>query len=153
MNLAPGRQGTVTFNVTQSGNLSNVGTASITVIRNGIVTTVPVTIDNSVVGRYVGTFTVPGNWEEYDIVEAAFTLSYMQGTLNNTIECTKQVGTVTLVPGDIDFINAILTADQVKIGNTIQYFQAGTNQTVLLHTQVLSGDPCDDTGTSSVIMP
>ena len=151
MNLLPGGIAVVSFNVQINGNLSNVGNATAVVFRNGILTSIVPTITSDIVGHYTVSFSVPGNWVEYDKAEARFELEWGQG--GETIACTKYVGTVTLVPGDIDFINAILTADQVKVGNTIQYFQAGTNQTVLLHTQVLSGDPCDDTGTSSVIMP
>ena len=149
MHLAPGLNGSVVFNVSLGGTQSDIGTPAITILRNGIVTTVPVTIDNSVVGRYVGNFTVPSNWVEYDEVHALFTLSYMLGTMAQGLECSKPVGVVTIAPQSTEFIADLLVADQIRTRNgdgtyTIRYFQEGSNQTVLLHEQIQTGDPCDD---------
>lgn len=143
MNLAPGGQGSVVFNVILGGNLSDIGTPTIVVLRNGIVTTVPVTIDDAVTGRYIGTFTVPATWIEYDKVTALFKLDYMLGTLNESLECSKTVGVVTIAPQTSEFIADLLQADQVKIGDQIVYFLKDSGQTVELHRQTITGDPCE----------
>jgi len=144
MNLSPGGSGSVVFNVAYEGTRSNIGSASITILRNGIVTTVPVTIDNSTTGRYVGSFTVPANWMEYDMVTSIFELEYPLGTLTRTISCSKPVGVVTAVPLGIEFISDLLQADQVKVGNQIVYYLKGSGQTVELHRQTQVGDPCEE---------
>ncbi len=149
MHLAPGLNGSVVFNVSLGGTRSDIGTPAIIILRNGIVTTVPVTIDDSIVGRYVGNFTVPTNWVEYDEIHAIFTLTYMLGTMEQELECSKSVGVVTITPQTTEFIADLLVADQIKIDNldgtyTIKYFQEGSNQTVLLHEQIQTGDPCND---------
>ena len=142
MHLRPGGTGSVQFHVQLEGQLSATGTAVFTVYRNGVATTVPVTVSSPVPGQYITTFTVPSNWVEYDLVEMRAELTYGLGT-PRTIACTKSVGVVTEAPLDIDFIRALMVADQVKTGNTITYYEQGSGQTVILHQQEQTGDPCD----------
>lgn len=147
MNLEPGGNATSHFNVINDGDLSIVGSPSFTVMRNDLVTTVPVTFASDIAGHYAVNFTVPNNWNEYDLVYVRMQLTYGLGASPRTIACTKPVGVVTATPLSVEFIADLLVADQVKtVANgvtTIQYFQQGTNQTVLLHEQIQSGDPCE----------
>lgn len=143
MNLSAGGSGSVVFNVTYEGTRSDIGTASIIILRNGIVTTVPVAIDSSITGRYVGSFTVPSNWMEYDLVTSLFQLEYPLGTLTRTLECSKAIGVVTALPMSVEFLSDLLQADQVREGNQIVYYLKGSAQTIELHRQTQVGDPCE----------
>lgn len=137
MNLQPGGVAAVAANVLLGGDLSAAGTLSAVVFRNGIATTVVVTVSNPSVGLYVATFTVPPTWVEYDRVDVRFSLVWGLG--GETLACMKTVGVVTLVPNLTTFISELLTADQVRVGDKIYYYAAGTGQTVLLHEQDISG--------------
>lgn len=154
MNLAPGGEGTVVFNVALDGSQSDIGIATITILRNNVVTAIPVTIDNSVTGRYVGSFDVPANWQEYDVVTSIFELEYGLGAVTRTIECPKSVGVVTVAPLTTELIAELLTADQVRTTEngvtTITYYEEGSNQTQILHRQVQTGDPCEDATVSLI---
>lgn len=146
MLLAPGGTGSVVFNVSLAGSLSDIGTPIISILRNGIVTTVPVTIDNTVVGRYVGTFTVPANWVGYDKADALFELTYGDGGSPKTIECSKSVGVIGAAGLDdlqeinIDRIIDLMEADQVFENGMMTYYLKDSNQTIVLHQQNYNGD-------------
>jgi len=144
MNLNPGGLATAHFNVQHEGDLSDIGSPSFVVIRNGIETTVPITVDNTIVGNYSLGFTVPATWVEYDLVYVRMSLEYGMGMNTRTIACSKPVGVVTAVPLGIEFISDLLQADQVKVGNQIVYYLKGSGQTVELHRQTQVGDPCEE---------
>ena len=135
MFITPGGIGAVSFDVALNGAVSNVGTASATVYRNGVVTAVVPSIDNNTSGHYSVTFNVPINWVEYDVSEVRFSLDYA----GNELACTKPSGVVTSISNTISDIHKLLTADQVKVGDKIYYYEAGTGQTVLLLEQDLAG--------------
>ena len=132
MFITQGGVATCSFDVALGGAVSGVGTASATVYRNGSITTVVPTIVSDTTGHYSVSFTVPATWDEYDITEIRFVLNYM----GVDISCTKPSGVVTSI-GDI---TKLLTADQVRVGNKIYYYEKGTGQTVLLFEQDIAGD-------------
>ena len=148
MNLEPGQEAVVLFSTIQEGALVGTGTVTAVVIRNNIVTSVAVVVASVTTGHYTVTFTVPATWVEYDQVFVQFDFEWSPGRI---IGCTKPVGVVTESPLDVEFIRELLTADQVRVGNSIFYYAAGTGQTVLLHQQDQSGDPCE--GDTSLISP
>ena len=129
MFITQGGVATCSFDVALGGAVSGVGTASATVYRNGTITGIAPTIVSDTTGHYSISFTVPTTWDEYDIAEIRFILNYM----GQEIACTKQAGAVSDT-------NKLLKADQVRVGNKIFYYEAGTGQSVLLHEQDITGD-------------
>jgi hypothetical protein len=131
MFITQGGVGVASFDVALGGAVSGVGTASATVYRNGAIEAVATTVSSDTTGHYSVSFIVPNSWIEHDIAEIRFILNYS----GVDIACTKSVGVVTSV-GDI---TKLLTADQVRVGNKIFYYEAGTSQSVLLFEQDIAG--------------
>ena len=158
MLIAPGGTSVVNFSVTQDGDLSNIGTATFTVIRNGIVTSIVPTVVQDGVGFYTVSFDVPVNWMGYDMAAVRMELEYGMGANTRTIGCTKPAGVVGAAGIDdsqeqtIDFIADLLQADQVvdATAGKIFYYLKGTNQNTLLHEQNLTGNSSCSTDVSLI---
>lgn len=152
MLILPGMTAVTQFNVHQAGDLSSVGSMSFLVFRNDIETTIAPAVVSSVAGRYTVSFTIPSNWEPYDKVSVSAMLTYGSGAVQKTIECNKGVAMVDPHAEAIDYIADLLTADQVYDPDTgqIVYYRAGTNQTVELHRQDVSGTTCADNEVSLI---
>lgn len=112
--------------------------------RNGIVTTLAVTIDEVSTGSYRCSFTVPSDWIGYDQVHVAFTIGY----LGENLTSVKHVGTVGAVGLDddqeynFDRVLDLLEADETfdKVSGKARKLLRGTS-TVLLEKTVI-GDTC-----------
>jgi len=144
MIVRPGGTAVAYFNVSINGIDTSVATFGADVRRNGIVTTVPVTILEVSTGNYQCQFDVPSDWIGYDQVHVSFTLNY----LSENLTCTKHVGTVAAAGLDddmefnldrmLDLQEADETFDQAS--GTARKLLRGTS-TVLLEKTV-TGSSC-----------
>lgn len=158
MIIAPGGTAIVHFNVTLQGDLSDVGNATFTVLRNGVATSIVPTISQDIVGHYTVSYDVPSNWIGYDVTSVRMQLEYGLGANPKTIACTKSVGVIGASGIDdqqeqtLDFIADLLQADQVVDSNAgkVYYYLKNSGQGVLLHEQDLTGNSSCTTDVSLI---
>jgi len=148
MLLRPGGTAVVHFDTSVAGDDTPAAAVDVAVYRGELLTSIVPTVTLENVSHYVVSFTVPANWLPYERVFVAMTSEYLAAEHT----CTKYAGQI-----DPNALQAELAiAEQVKTDNndgtfTVRYYQRGSNKTVLLHTQVISGDPCEGDVTIDVL--
>ena len=139
MIIRPGGNAVVHFDTSVGGDNTAADDVDAEIYRGELLTSIVPTVTLSG-SHYIVSFLVPANWMPYDVALVKFTAIY-QGSEHS---CTKSAGVID--PGYLS--QELAVAEQVKTDNgdgtfTIRYYKRGSNKTVLLHTQVVSGDPCE----------
>lgn len=148
MLLLPGGQATVHFDTSAAGIDTPADAIDATVYRNDVATSIVPTVVLEGTSHYVVTFAVPINWVALDTAYVQLTTDYLSADLS----CTKYAGQID--PNIL--VRQLAQAEQTKTDNgdgttTIRYWLAGSNRTVLLRTELFTGDPCEGDMTVDVI--